>query len=163
MLPTAQRSSRGHVAEELLLRMFQQRLWAMLPLRVKFVGERPCCLLPNGKCRSWCYVAQCSKAMLLLRVTFMGEGHVAHFPMESARGKSWCHVAQCLKKLQGPCCHELLLRMFQQRLWAMLPLRVKFMDERPCCLLPNGKCRSLCMSRRFYFEGSSSDSSPCCP
>ena len=66
MLPTAQGSSRGHVAEELLLQMFQQRLCAMLPLRVKF----------------------------------MEEGHVAHFPMDSAC-MGWCHVAQFIKKLQG--------------------------------------------------------------
>ena len=54
MLSSAQRNSRSHVAEELLLQMFQQSLWAMLSLRVKLMGERPCCPLPNGKCKSWC-------------------------------------------------------------------------------------------------------------
>ena len=106
MLSSAQRNSRGHVAEELLLQMFQQSLWAMLSLRVKFMGERPCCPRPNGKCRSWYYVAQCSKAMLLLRVTFMEEGHVAHSTMERQELVPCCPVPkEALRAMLPHHCH----------------------------------------------------------
>ena len=61
MLPSVQISSRGHVAEELLLRMFVTL--GHVALEGEVYGGRPCCPFPNGKCKSWCHVAQCLKKL----------------------------------------------------------------------------------------------------
>ena len=63
MLHSAQRYHRGHVADRVSTSDVPAATLCHVALEGEVYGGRPRCPFPNGTCKSWCHVAQCSNKL----------------------------------------------------------------------------------------------------